>query len=62
MVADRYGNPLPERLERRTVHTLVEPSALLRELAGIHRTGTATELQECALGRTCTANSCRSAR
>ena len=44
------------RLERRTVHTLVEPSALLRELAGIRRTGTATELQECAIGRACTAS------
>jgi DNA-binding IclR family transcriptional regulator len=44
------------QLERRTVHTLVEPSALARELAGIRRTGTATELQECAMGRTCTAS------
>lgn len=43
-------------LERRTPHTLVEPSALLRELVTIRRTGTATEREECALDRTCTAS------
>ena len=43
-------------LVRRTPHTLVEPSALQRELVDIRRTGTATELQECAIGRTCTAS------
>jgi IclR family acetate operon transcriptional repressor len=43
-------------LVRRTPHTLVESSALQRELVDIRRTGTASELQECAIGRTCTAS------
>ena len=43
-------------LERRTPHTLVEPSALLRELVEIRRSGTATEREECAIDRTCTAS------
>ena len=43
-------------LERRTPHTLVEPAALLRELAEIRGSGIATEREECAIDRTCTAS------
>ena len=43
-------------LERRTPQTISEPAALLRELAEIRRSGTATEREECAIGRTCTAS------
>ena len=43
-------------LEERTPHTLTDPAALLRELVGIRRVGAATEKEECALGRTCTAS------
>ena len=43
-------------LERRTPQTISEPAALLRELAEIRRSGIATEREECAIGRTCTAS------
>lgn len=43
-------------LERRTPHTLVDPSALLRQLVEIRRNGTATEREECAMERICTAS------
>ena len=43
-------------LSRRTPHTLVEPSVLLRELAAVRRTGTAAEREECAIDRTCVAS------
>jgi len=44
------------RLERRTPHTIVEPTSLQRELTRVRTIGTATELQECAIGRTCVAS------
>ena len=43
-------------LERRTPHTISEPSALLSELAEIRRSGMATEREECAIDRTCIAS------
>ena len=43
-------------LARRTPHTITEPSALLEELAEIARSGLATERDECAIGRFCTAS------
>ena len=43
-------------LERRTPNTITEPSSLLHELADVRRTGIATEHEECATGRTCTAS------
>ncbi|WP_347977825.1 IclR family transcriptional regulator [Microbacterium sp. ProA8] len=36
--------------ERRTPHTIVEQTALVRELADVRRSGVATEHEECALG------------
>ena len=46
----------PAGSQRRTPHTSVEPSALLRELAEIRRSGIATEREECAIGRACIAS------
>ena len=43
-------------LEALTPQTITEPAALRRELADIRMTGIATELEECAIGRTCTAS------
>ena len=43
-------------LERRTPHTISEPSAFLRELAEVRRSGVASERDECAVGRSCTAS------
>ncbi|WP_243076553.1 IclR family transcriptional regulator [Microbacterium sp. SS28] len=42
-------------LESRTPHTITDPSVLLQNLADIRRLGVATEVEELALGRTCTA-------
>jgi DNA-binding IclR family transcriptional regulator len=43
-------------LIRRTPHTISEPSALLRELAEVHRSGVAVERGECASDRSCVAS------
>jgi IclR family acetate operon transcriptional repressor len=43
-------------LHQRTPHTIIDPSVLLRELLEIRRSGIATEDEECAMDRTCTAS------
>ena len=43
-------------LEKRTPHTISDPALLMRELVGIRRLGAATEKEECAVGRACTAS------
>ena len=52
-VADRVAHG---GLVRRTPQTICEPAELLRELAEIRRSGYATEQQECANDRACTAS------
>ncbi len=43
-------------LEQRTPHTICEPEVLLRELTETHRSGTATEWEECTTGLACVAS------
>ncbi len=43
-------------LARRTSQTITEPSALLHQLAEVRRSGLATERDECAVDRSCTAS------
>jgi IclR family acetate operon transcriptional repressor len=43
-------------LERRTPHTICEPSTLLPELAEARRSGIAIDREECATGRACVAS------
>ena len=52
-VVERIAN---NGLERRTPHTITEPSVLGRELAELRRSGIATEREECAIDRTCIAS------